>query len=186
MIRRSFILAALAFSALIPANAAKWNVDSSKSRLGFSVLWSGQPFVASFKTWKADIAFDPSDLAHAHAAVTIDLGSETSAAPDNDDGLKGAEGFSIAQFPSARFETTRFMAKGGNNYVASGNLTLHGVTRPVSLPFSLTISGDTAHMAGRVVVLRTDFGLGHGEWASPATIAHEVSITVDLTATKSH
>lgn len=169
---------------LSPAHGAKWNVDGAKSRLGFSVLWSGQAFDATFKSWKADIDFDPVDLAHARAVVTIDLGSETSAAPDNDDGLKGAEGFAISQFPSARFETRSFTAKGGNNYVAAGVLSLHGASKPVTLPFMLTIAGDTAHMTGKAVVLRTDFGLGRGEWASSATIAHEVSITVDLTATK--
>lgn len=188
MIDRLAISAALACAVVLalPAKAATWSVDNSKSHLGFSVLWAGQPFVAAFKTWKADIDFDPTDLAHAHVVVTIDLGSEVSAAPDNDDGLKGAEGFAVSQFPSARFETTQFTAKGGNNYVATGRLTLHGVTRPVTLPFSLAISGDKAHMVGKTVVLRTDFGLGHGEWASPATIAYEVSITVDLMATKAH
>ncbi len=168
-----------------PAFAAQWNVDYAKSRLGFSVVWSGQPFEAIFKSWKADIRFDPADVTHAKATVTIDLGSETSAAPDNDDGLKGAEGFAISQFPSARFETTGFESKSAGNYVANGRLNLHGVSKQISLPFTLTIAGNTAHVIGKTVVVRTEFGLGHGEWASPATIAHEVAITVDLTATKS-
>jgi polyisoprenoid-binding protein YceI len=183
MIRKAIVLAALSFALIAPACATKWNVDHARSRLGFTVLWSNEPFTAAFKTWNADITFDPADLAHARAAVTIDLGSEASESPDNDDGLKGPEGFAIVQFPTARFETTGFSAKGGG-YVATGRLTIHGVSRPVTLPFTLTIAGDTAHMTGRATVLRTDFGLGRGEWASPSTIAHEVSITVDLTATK--
>jgi|SRR6185295_5673261 len=169
-----------------PASAAKWNVDHAKSRLGFTVLWSGEAFNATFKSWNADISFDPSDIGHAKATVTIDLASEASDSPDNDDGLKGPEGFSIAQFPAARFDTTGFKSRGNGDYVAAGRLTIHGVTRPLALPFRLTIAGDVAHMTGKVVVLRTDFGLGRGEWASAATIAHEVAITVDLTATKSH
>jgi polyisoprenoid-binding protein YceI len=185
MKRRIAICAALACAVLTPASGAQWNVDHAKSHLGFSVLWSGQPFEATFKSWKADIRFDPADLAHAHATVTVDLGSETSAAPDNDDGLKGAEGFAVTQFPSAQFEATSFTSKRGNNYLATGRLILHGVSRPVVLPFALTISGNSAHMTGKAVVSRTDFGLGRGEWASAATIAHEVTITVDLSATKS-
>ncbi len=177
-----------AFAALLlfaaPAAAANWNVDHAKSRLGFTVQWSGEAFVATFKSWKADIAFDPADLAHAKAVVTIDLGSEDSGSSDNDDGLKGAEGFAIGQFPTAKFETTGFTAKGGNNYVATGRLTLHGVAKPVTLPFTLTISGNTAHMVGKAQVLRTDFGLGTGEWAGTTPVAHEVAITIDLTATK--
>ena len=176
-------VAAALFLFMAPAGAASWNVDHAKSRLGFAVQWSGETFAATFKSWQANISFDPADLAHSHAVVTIDLASETSDSADNDDGLKGPEGFSIGQFPSAKFETTGFTAKGGNAYVAAGRLTLHGVTRPVTLPFTLTINGATAHMIGKAVVLRTDFGLGQGEWAGPTPVAHEVSITVDLTAT---
>ena len=186
MIRRVAFLIMLFCTTLAPATAAQWNVDYSKSRLGFSVLWSGQPFEARFKSWKASIIFDPTDLTHAKATVTIDLDSETSAAPDNDDGLKGAEGFAISQFPSAHFDATGFESKGGGNYLANGKLSLHGVTRQISLPFHLTINENTAHVTAKVSVSRTDFGLGHGEWASGTTIAREVAITVDLTATKSH
>jgi polyisoprenoid-binding protein YceI len=182
------LFAALFFASLLssPAAAATWNVDHAKSRLGFIVQWSGEPFSATFNSWNADITFDPSDVAHAKASVTIDLGSEASNSPDNDDGLKGPEGFSISQFPTARFDTTGFKSRGNGDYVAAGRLTIHGVTRPLTLPFKLTIAGNVAHMTGRVTVLRTDFGLGRGEWASAATIAHEVAITIDLTATKSH
>jgi len=70
--------------------------------------------------------------------------------------------------------------------LATGRLTLHGVSKTITLPFALVFSGDSAHMTGKTVVLRTDFALGKGEWASASTIAHEVAITVDLTATKSH
>jgi polyisoprenoid-binding protein YceI len=178
----------MAFAALLlfaaPATAATWTVDHAKSRLGFMVKWSGEAFVATFKSWKADIAFDPADLAHARAVVTIDLGSEDSGSSDNDDGLKGAEGFAIGQFPTAKFETTGFTAKGGNAYAATGSLNLHGVAKPVTLLFNLTITGNTAHMVGKAQVLRTDFGLGTGEWAGTTPVAHEVAITVDLTATK--
>lgn len=181
-----FFLAAAGIVALstLPARAAHWTVDPTKSRLGFTVQWSGEPFVATFRSWKADIDLDPADLAHARVRATIDLGSEASDTPDNDDGLKGPEGFSVAQFPSATFEATTFRRTGGNNYVANGTLSLHGVTRPVTLPFTLTITGDTAHAAGKAQVLRTDFGLGQGEWATPTPIAHEVTINLDLTATK--
>ncbi|MEJ1969870.1 MAG: YceI family protein [Rhizomicrobium sp.] len=168
----------------LPACAAQWTVDQARSRLGFSVQWSGEAFDATFKSWKADVAFDPADLVHAHAAVTIDLNSEDSGSADNDDGLKGAEGFATGQFPTAKFETTGFAAKGGNAYVATGRLTLHGITRSITLPFTLTIAGNTAHMTGKALVSRIDFGLGQGEWAGETPVAHAVTVTVDLTATK--
>jgi len=181
---RTSLIAIATLLCATPAFGAHWNVDASKSRLGFTVQWSGEPFTATFKSWKADIDFDPADLAHSRVMATIDLGSEGSDTPDNDDGLKGPQGFSISQFPTARFETSSFKHGSGNSYTAIGTLSLHGVTKPVTLPFTLLISGDTAHVTGRAQVLRTDFGLGQGEWAAPSPIAHEVAINVDLTATK--
>src|SRR4029079_1936457 len=132
VMRRLF--AALFFSSLLssPAAAATWNVDHAKSRLGFIVQVSGEPFSATFNSWNADITFDPSDVAHAKASVTIDLGSEASNSPDNDDGLKGPEGFSISQFPTARFDTTGFKSRGNGDYVAAGRLTIHGGTLPLT------------------------------------------------------
>lgn len=184
--RRVLVIATLLALVTTPAAAAKWAVDYGKSRLGFTVVWSGEPFNAAFKSWKADIDFDPADLAHAHVVAAIDLASETSDSADNDDGLKGAEGFAVSQFPSAKFETTGFVSKGGNAYVANGRLSLHGVTKPIALPFTLSITGNTAHMVGKAAVSRIDFGLGHGEWAAPNPVAHEVTISIDLTATKAH
>jgi polyisoprenoid-binding protein YceI len=176
---------ALAFALCIaPAYAAHWTVDPAKSRLGFTVQWSNEPFTALFSSWSAGIDFDPNDLAHSHVTAVINLTSEASDTPDNDDGLKGPEGFAIAQFPVARFETTGFAHKGGDNYVATGELALHGVTKQIALPFVLTIAGNTAHAVGKAVVTRTDFGLGHGVWASADPIAYQVTINLDLTATK--
>jgi polyisoprenoid-binding protein YceI len=168
--------------AAAPCEAATWNVDRAKSHLGFTVTWSGEAFVATFKTWQANIAFDPADLAHSRVVATIDLASEGSDTPDNDDGLKGPEGFAVSQFPTAKFETTGFVSRGGNAYVATGRLTLHGATRPITLPFTLDITGNTAHMKGKAVTMRTDYGLGQGEWAGETPIAHAVTIDVDLTA----
>ena len=176
--------AILALAATSPALAAHWNVDYAKSRLGFTVLWSGEPFSAQFRHWNADIDFDPKDLAHARVAVNVDLASEASDEPDFDSGLKGAQGFETSRFPTARFIVKSVTAKSGNNYIARGMLSIRGISHDVALPFSLTISGNTAHMAGTAHVIRTDFGLGQGEWATPTPVAHDVTVTVDLTATK--
>jgi polyisoprenoid-binding protein YceI len=175
-----------AFCAAVPAEAAHWNVDYARSNLGFTVLWSKEPFSASFKSWKAAIDFDPADLAHAHADVTVDLGSEASDEADFDDGLKGAEGFQIAQFPAAHFVTTGFTHKTGDAYVATGKLSLKGVTRDVTLPFTLTIQGNQAHMKGSAVVMRTDYGVGMGQWSAPTSpVVRDVTVTIDIIATKS-
>jgi len=175
-----------AFGLLItPASAAQhWNVDVAKSKLGFSVNWGGEPFIGVFHAWKADIDFDPADLSHSHASITIDTGSEASGDSETDAGVKGAVGFASSQFPTAMFRTTAFTRKSGNDYVAAATLSIKGVSRPVMLPFTLTLSGNTAHVMGKAQVMRTDFHVGTGEWEKPDPVAHEVIVNIDLTAAK--
>jgi polyisoprenoid-binding protein YceI len=179
-----------AFAALLavsPACATAWNVDHAHSKLGFVVQWSGQPFTATFKTWNAKIDFDPANLAASKADVTIDMTSAVSGEDELDQNLPGAQGFDAAKFPTARFVTKNFRGTGKDRYEAVGDLTIRGTTRPVTLPFSLTMQGDTAHMKGEATIARTDFGVGSGSaWEGETPVAHAVKVTVDLTATKAH
>jgi len=181
--KRALIGLFFASALSVPAHAAHWSVDYAKSKVGFTVAWSNEPFSAVFKSWKGDIAFDPADLGHSRANVSIDLSSETSGDSETDAGIKGAQGFAVAHFPTAQFKTSAITHKSGNAYVAAGTLSIKSIARPVILPFTLTISGATAHMVGIAHVLRTDFGVGTGEWAKPDPVAYDVTINVDLTAT---
>ncbi|HEX2593801.1 MAG TPA: YceI family protein [Rhizomicrobium sp.] len=184
--KRASLIAAVLLCVAATANAApaKWTADHAKSKVGFSVQWSGEAFNATFKSWNADIHFDPNDLAHSKVSVSIDLASEFSDFDENDQGLKGTQGFETAKFPTAKFEATKFTHGQGNAYVATGTLTLHGVTRPVTLPFTLDIKGNTAHVVGKTSLLRPDFALARGEFAGETPIAHAVTATIDLTATR--
>lgn len=168
-----------------PAWATNWNVDYAHSKLGFVVQWSGQPFTATFKKWNARIEFDAANLATSKADVTIDMNSATSGEDELDQSLPGAQGFDATKFPTAHFVTKSFRSTGKDRYEAAGDLTIHGVTKSVTLPFTLTMQGDTAHMRGDVTIMRTDFSVGSGSmWEGETPVAHAVKVTVDLTATK--
>ena len=62
---------------------------------------------------------------------------------------------------------------------------LRGVGKTIMLPFRLTMSGNIAHLQGTAQVVRTDYGVGQGQWAAPDPVTREVKVTVDLTATRS-
>ena len=100
-------------------------------------------------------------------------------------GLKGAYGFAVDQFPTARFETTKVERLADGSYAADAKLTIRGITRPVRLPFKLVFDGNRVHLTGKAVLDRTSFGVGQGEWAAPTPVAHAVTVTVDITATRS-
>jgi polyisoprenoid-binding protein YceI len=180
-----FVFAAALFAT--QAAAASWNVDHAHSKLDFAVQWSGEPFIATFRKWSAQIDFDPADLAHAKAAVTIDMTSAVSGEADLDQNLPGAQGFDTGRFPQAHFVTKYFRSLGNDRFEAAGELTIRGITKTVTLPFTLNIQGEHAHMKGEATVMRTDFGVGSGDmWAGETPVAHAVKVTVDLTATKAH
>ena len=182
--RRAGLLAAALVLCAGPAFAAHWTVDAAKSKLGFALVWSGAPFDATFKSWKADIDFDPADLAHAHMLATIATASETSGDADTDDSLKGAKGFLTGHFPTATFEAKSFRHAGGDAYVADGTLTVRGVSRPLALPFTLKIDGKTAHVMGKAETRWAAFGMGQGMGAEAPPVGPAVAITLDLTATR--
>lgn len=177
--------ACLAMLMASPAAAASWSIDYGHSKLGFSVPWGDQPYIATFQKWTAKIDFDPADLAHAKADVTIDMTSAVSSEEDLDQNLPGPEGFDSGRFPQARFVTKTFRSTGNGRYEAVADLTIHGVTREITLPFTLKIDGEHAHMTSAVTLIRTDFGVGMGKgWAGETPVAHAVKVTVDLTASK--
>jgi polyisoprenoid-binding protein YceI len=92
--------------------------------------------------------------------------------------------FSAAKYPKATFVTHTFKALGGNRYVAAGDLTIKGVTKPLTLPFTLVITADTAKMNAAVSLNRLAFGVGQGEWATTQVIPAAVQVTIALTAHK--
>jgi polyisoprenoid-binding protein YceI len=187
--RVAFAAIAVAAFASNAAHAAQWQVDSAKSRLGYLVTWAKEPFKADFKKWMANIDFDPADLAHAKVSVVVDIVGMVSEDPQNDKYRIGPNGLDFMHFAQAHFVSKSFRALGPNRYEATADLSLHGVTKEVKLPFTLTFMGNTAHMVGETTISRVDFGVGKGnvfgiDWSSERTVAHAVKVVVDLTATK--
>ncbi len=181
---RTVSLILLGVIAAGPALAARWTVDPAKSRLGFSGVQVGTPFQGRFTRWTADIAFDPAKPDTGHATVLIDMASARTGDTQRDEALPQGDWFDSGKFPQARFDAKSFRVKGGNAYEAVGTLTIRGISHDAVLPFTLTVSGDTAHAQGRLQLVRTGFGVGQGAWSSGQWVALDVGVDVDLTATR--
>lgn len=164
------------------ASAADWTLDREHSTLAIAATQGGEAFHGRFQRFTAEIRFDPADLASSRVVVTVDPASLDTGSRDRDDLVPTAPWFDTARFPEARFEATRFLALGGDRYEAQGTLTLKGVARPATLPFTLAIAGDTARVHGALTLDRTDFALGDGDFADPDLVGHAVTVTVELTA----
>ena len=165
-----------------PGGTGNWTVDSSESQLGFSGMQTGAKFSGRFKRFDATIQFDPTHPQSGYAKVTIDISSAATGDTQRDEAMPGADWLDAKDFPKAVFEAKTFLSKGGSDYLAIGTLTIRGIVRRETLPFTLTIDGDTAHANGRLELIRTEFGVGQGAWSSGQWVALEVGVDVDLVA----
>jgi cytochrome b561/polyisoprenoid-binding protein YceI len=160
--------------AVAAAPAGTWQVQ--EGTLGFALAQMGQTVEGSFAGWTAEIAFDEA-TGTGEVTVQIDTGSLHLAAVT--DQAKAPEFFDVAAFPTATFRAS--IAPAGEAFAATGMLTLRGVEKPVTLPFTLTIEGDQATMAGEVTLDRRDFGMGPS-YKDETTVGFATTVKVALTA----
>lgn len=181
---RSFAAAvlAIAFGGSAAAAPAHWTVDKAASRLGFHSSFSGQAFQGAFRRWDAQITFDPKALAQSKVVVSVDMGSAATGDQTRDEALPSADWFDVAHAPKATFVSTGFKDRGGGRYEATGVLTIRGVARPATLPFTLQITGERAKMTGATSVDRSAFGIGRGQFKGPDTVPLAVGVDVSLVA----
>jgi len=133
--------AVLAFGASTPARAAldTYTVDVGHSAVGFKVRHLIANVPGSFKTFSGEIQLDPMDLAKGSVKFEIDAASISTDVPDRDAHLKSPDFFDVEKFPKITFESTKVVAKSATDLVVTGNLTMHGVTKPVDL--SILVGG---------------------------------------------
>lgn len=161
-----------------PAFAADY-VQAPGSSLTFAGSYQGEGFGGRFPGFATRLSFDPRRLATARLDVAIPLATATAGNPDYDGELRGRAFFDAARFPQARFTATRFRALGGNRYAADGQLSLHGVSKPVTLTFTWT-PGARPVLSGKATVKRLDFGIGTGDWADTSLIQNDIAISTTV------
>ena len=162
--------------------AADYRVDAAQSQLGFVGTVQGERFEGRFAAFTADIRFDPDALAASRFEVRIDLASADSQNEERDATLKGEDFFAVERMPQAHYTAERFRRLDDGRFVADGELTLRGITRPVSLSFRWT-PGNPARLDGEAELARLDFSVGAGEWADEDTIANAVRVFTSLRLT---
>lgn len=179
---KKFLLAAVLAMLALPAQAKDWQVDYAHSRLGFTGDQSGAKFDGAFKKFTAQISFDPAHPEAGNISVTVDTASAVTGDSDRDSYLPQDAWFKTRMFPAATFTATKFRRTGDNAYEAAGALTLKGITRDLAVPFTLTPEGDHWRAQGHVVLMRNDFSIGEGSFASEAYVRHAVDVSFDLAA----
>lgn len=164
------------------ATATQWVVDMQKSRLEIQFIQNGSPASGHFERWRADIEFDPEDVAAARANVEIDAASLDIGVVSEQ--ARSADFLNTEQHPVATFVADRFVDTGSGNYEAHGQLTIVGQSTPIVLPFALRIESGRAFVEGRVSIERLAFGIGRQGFATDQMIGFNVDIVVAIEAEK--
>ncbi len=177
---------ALALIAAAPALAAPpaWTIVPAQSSITFSGTHAGANFSGKFGQWSGQIIFDPADLPHSSARITILTASGKTGDGLRDTSLAQEEWFNPAKFPQATFVTSKIAAAGPGRYVADGVLTIKGKGVPVKLPFTLAIAGTKATMKGTTSVDRLAVGMGNVSDPSGAWVSKQIGLAIAVVATK--
>ena len=174
---------------LATAQTSTWAIDPAHSQIEFVVRHLALSNIhGRFGNLKGNITMNDTDITKSTVQVTIDVTSLDTGVAQRDSDVKGANFFDTAQYPSATFASTS-VAKKGMGLTVTGNLTLHGVTRPVELD----VEGPSGPVPGMdkkphsgfsatTTINRKDFGVGPN---APATmVGDEIKLTIDLDVAK--
>ena len=149
------------------ATAQKWSVDKAHSKVGFSVVhYTISDVEGSFKISDATLTTSKDDFTDAQFELTADVNSVFTDEEKRDTHLKSADFFDAAKFPSISFKSNSFKKVADKKYKLTGELTMHGVTKLVTLDG--TLNGIYTNKAGKKIagfkftgiLNRTDFGVG--------------------------
>jgi polyisoprenoid-binding protein YceI len=172
---RLLLAAVLGFCALAPA-AELTSVQPERSALGFVFREMGVAVDGRFRTFSAQLDFDPQRPAAAKASVDLDLASIDAGSDEANDEVASKAWFDVKDYPHARFVSTAVRPLGGNRYEVSGKMSIKGRTQEVSAPFTFTPLPAGGAFDGSFVIRRSDFAIGEGMWSDTGTVANEIQI----------
>ncbi len=169
--------------------AASYSVDNPHTTVGFAVK---HMMVATtrgqFDKVAGKVEIDDADLTRCRIDVTIEAASVDTRNAKRDEHLRSADFLDVAKYPLITFRSSRFEKTADGKLLATGNLTMHGVTRLVTLavdsiaPSSKALSGATVRGASASGTLsRKDFGLVWNKTLETGGVAvgDEVQLTID-------
>ncbi len=167
---------------------ATYTLDKYHSRVNFSATHFGISHVeGNFKTIDATLEAKKADLTDAVITFTAQVNSINTEVEYRDNDLKSANYFDAAKFPEINFKSTSFKNTGGKNYLLAGNITIHGVTKPVV--FNVIFNGTavtamkkpTAGFTITGKLNRVDFGVGGDPLTSGVGNEIELRSNVEFT-----
>lgn len=169
----------------VPARS-RWALDPENSSVTFLCKHVFANVRGLFPQPVGTVTFDEADATHSEVQATVSVQAVSTGVQERDTHLQSPDFFDAARFPEATFRSTRVSPLTGGNFVVAGELTLHGVTRPVTL--TAVASAPFQHAGGvrrgieaTTALNRRDFGL---TWDFPGegpgvVVGDLIQLTID-------
>jgi polyisoprenoid-binding protein YceI len=145
--------------------ADEYKIDPNHSSVNFAVgHMTVSTVTGRFNTFEGKILLDDKDITKSSVSVTIKTASVNTDVTNRDNDLRSANYFDVEKFPEITFQS-KSIEKKGNDYVAHGTLTIHGVAKDVDMPFEMKgpVEARQAKVLGAhgsLTLNRVDFGVG--------------------------
>src|SRR3984885_2013519 len=183
--KKTILLLAAAMFSIGAFAQSTWKNDPMHSKLGFTITHLMVSDVDGiFKDFSCTIVASKPDFSDAKFDLTVNTTSVNTDVDYRDNDLRGANYFDVAKFPTMTFTSTGITAVSSNHYKLTGNLTLHGVTKPVTMDlwYRGTIVNpmskkDDAGFKLTGVIKRSDFGFA--PQAGSAMLSDDVTVTAN-------
>lgn len=176
------VVVSLTLLAAAMAAQAQQAVVPAQSEISFTSRQMGVPVDGKFKTFSAQVAFDPAKLASSQIAFSVDTGSADISREANAE-LPKPVWFNVAAFPKATFTSSSFKRIDATKYEVAGKLAIKGVSSDVIVPVTLAQNGAITVASGAFPIKRLSFRIGEKEWADTSMVADEVQVKFRIALT---
>src|SRR6185295_3869824 len=134
MYRKLFAAVALTALAALPLRADTFTIDPSHSEVTFQIRHLVSQVRGRFNEFSGTVQMDPKNLPGSSVEFQIKATSIDTNAPDRDKHLRSADFFDVEKFPEITFKSKSIKPTGKDTYNVTGTLTMHGVSKEVTLP----------------------------------------------------
>lgn len=167
----ALILAGSAFTFLA---APGWQIAA-----GYSISFSGDDADGIFKDFRGSIQFDEQNPSAGKFDVTIDVASINTGNGLQNKHAKSDEWFDAGKYPQIHF-ASQSVAKAAGGYLVTGDLDMHGVKKPVTIPFTFSKTAQGGTFAGKFIVNRSEFKIGK----PGGDVGEQIKIDINVPVTK--
>ena len=177
-----------------PTLTGTYAIDPTHSRIGFVARHAMVTKVrGSFTEFAGSGTFDEADPANSHLELTIQANSIDTGNADRDGHLRSNDFFDMETYPEITFTSTNVARTGDDTYAVTGDLTIKGVTKPVTVEFDYTGTAVDTYgntrlgLEGRTTVDRKDWGVNWNAAleAGGVLVSEKVTLEFDVSAIRS-